>query len=81
MNYKTVADGVALIANKLEAFLAHPVVRKAVCEPEKPLRFRQLMDQGKILIVNLAKGRPSTDLSNVLGGLIVSSIANATYMH
>ena len=33
MNYKTAVDGVAPIANKLGAFLAHPVVRKAMCDP------------------------------------------------
>jgi type IV secretory pathway TraG/TraD family ATPase VirD4 len=79
MNYKTAADGVAPIANKLGAFLAHPVVRKAVCEPEKPLRFRKIMDEGKVLIVNLAKGKLGADVSNILGGLIVSSLAHAAY--
>jgi len=77
MNYKTAVDGVAPIANKLGAFLAHPVVRKAVCEPERPLRFRKLMDEGTVLIVNLAKGRLGTDVSNVMGGLILSSLALA----
>lgn len=77
MNFKNAADGVAPIANKLGAFLAHPVVRSAVCEPTRPLRFRQIMDSGTILIVNLAKGRLGADVSNVLGGLIVSSIAHA----
>lgn len=79
MNYKTAADGVAPIANKLGAFLAHPVVRKAVCEPLMPLRFRKIMDQGQVLIVNLAKGKLGSDVSNILGGLIVSSIAHAAY--
>ncbi|MGI9354911.1 MAG: type IV secretory system conjugative DNA transfer family protein, partial [Rhizobiaceae bacterium] len=79
MNYKSAADSVAPIANKLGAFLAHPVVRKAVCEPDEPLRFRQIMDEGKILIVNLAKGRLGADISNILGGLIVSSLGLAAY--
>jgi type IV secretory pathway TraG/TraD family ATPase VirD4 len=79
MNYKTAVDGVAPITNKLGAFLAHPIVRKAVCAPENPLRFRKIMDEGQILIVNLAKGRLGTDVSNILGGLIVSSIAMAAY--
>ncbi len=79
MNYKSAADGVAPIANKLGAFLAHPVIRKAVCDPIDPLRFRKLMDDGKSLIVNRAKGRLGTDISNILGGLIVSSIAHAAY--
>jgi type IV secretory pathway TraG/TraD family ATPase VirD4 len=79
MNYKTAIDGVAPIANKLGAFLAHPVIRKAMCEPDKPLRFRKIMDDGEILIVNLAKGRLGGDMANVMGGLIVSSIMNAAF--
>lgn len=79
MNYKTAADGVAPIANKLGGFLAHPTVRKAVCEPEQPLRFRKIMDEGKTLIVNLAKGRLGSDVANFLGGLIVTSISLAAY--
>jgi len=79
MNYKTASDGFAPIANKIGAFLAHPLVRKAVCEPETPLRFRRIMDSGQSLVVNLAKGRLGADVSNVLGGLIISSIANAAY--
>lgn len=37
MNFKNAADGVAPIANKLGAFLAHPFVRKAMCDPERPV--------------------------------------------
>lgn len=79
MNYRTAIDGVAPIANKIGAFLAHPVVRNAMCEPDEPLRFRTIIDEGKILIVNLAKGQLGADTANVLGGMIVSSIANAAY--
>ncbi len=77
MGFKNAADGVAPIANKLGAFLAHPVVRKAVCEPVEPLRFRRIMDNGQFLIVNLSKGKLGADTANVLGGLIVSSIMHA----
>lgn len=79
MAYKTAIDGVAPIANKLGAFLAHPVIRKAICEPDEPLRFRRIMDEGGILIVNLAKGRLGSDMANVMGGLLVSSIMNAAF--
>jgi type IV secretory pathway TraG/TraD family ATPase VirD4 len=79
MNYQTAADGVAPIANKIGAFLANPVVRKALCEPKEPLRFRQIMDRGQNLVVSLAKGQLGSDNANVLGGLIVSSIMNAAF--
>ena len=79
MNYQTSADGVSPIANKLGAFLKHPAVRTALCEPHEPLSFRSIMDSGKMLIVNLAKGRLGADVSNVMGGLITSSIMQAAF--
>ncbi len=79
MNYQSSADGVSPIANKLGAFLAHPTVRLSLCDPQQPLRFRQVMDRGEILLVNLAKGRLGADMSNVLGGLITSSILQAAF--
>ncbi len=79
MNYLNAIDGVAPIANKLGAFLANPVVRRAVCEPEEPLRFRRIMDESGIVIVNLAKGRLGTDMANVMGGLIITTIMLAAF--
>lgn len=79
MNYKNAFDGVAPIANKLGAFLSHPQIRKALCNPQIPLRFRRLMDEGTPLVVNLSKGKLGSDISNVLGGLIVSMMTNAAY--
>lgn len=79
MNYQNAADGVAPIANKLGAFLAHPTVRSSLCEPKQPIKFRHLMDTGQPLIVNLSKGQLGTDVSNVLGGLLVSTIMHAAF--
>ena len=79
MSYKTAIDGVAPIANKLGAFLAHPLLRTTLCEPKIVLSFRRIMDEGKILIVNLAKGNLGTDMANVMGGLVVSTIMNAAF--
>ena len=77
MNYKNAFDGVAPIANKLGVFLSHPVIRKILCEPAQPVRFRKLMDEGTPLVVNLSKGRLGSDISDVLGGLILSMLAKA----
>lgn len=79
MNYQSSADGVSPIANKLGAFLAHPTVRTALSTPQEPLRFRKVMDDGEVLLVNLAKGKLGNDISNVLGGLITSSILQAAF--
>ena len=79
MNYMTTVDGLPPIANKLGVFLANPVVRDAVCQPRHPLRFRRIMDEGGIVIVNLAKGRVGADVANVIGGLLVTNIMNAAF--
>ncbi|MEQ9180460.1 MAG: DUF87 domain-containing protein [Nitratireductor sp.] len=77
LRYDRALDGVSPIANKLGAFLAHPLVRRAVSEPRQPLRFRRIMDEGQVLIVNLSTGRLGADTANVMGGLILSGIAHA----
>jgi hypothetical protein len=77
LNHQGSADGITPIANKLGGFLAQPSVRSALCEPKRPLRLRSIMDTGQILVVNLAKGRLGTDITNILGGLITSSLMHA----
>ncbi len=79
MNYKNAFDGVAPIANKLGAFLSHPTVRKALCHPEKPIRLRSVMDEGQALVVNLSQGKLGSDVSDVLGGLILSLSSQAAF--
>lgn len=79
LRYQTTVDGIAPIANKIGGLLAHPVVRKALCEPVRPLRFRRIMDEGGTLIVNLAKGRLGADVANVVGGIVVATMAHAAY--
>ncbi len=77
LKFTTAADGVSPVSNKLNSFLSNPVVRKKICNPDQPLRFRKMIDEGQVLIVNLAKGKLGADISNVLGGLIVSSMSAA----
>ncbi|MEY9633438.1 hypothetical protein ABIF66_001667 [Bradyrhizobium japonicum] len=50
------ADGTAPIQNKVGAFLADPLLDRILTAPEKDLRIRRIMDQGQVLLVNLAKG-------------------------
>lgn len=73
------ADGVAPIQNKVGAFLADPLLNRMLTAPERELRLRQAMDDGKVLIVNLAKGRMGEDSSSLLGGLLVTTIGLAAY--
>ena len=73
------ADGIASIQNKVGAFLADPMLNRILTAPKQELRVRQIMDEGKVLIVNLAKGRIGDDSSSLLGGLLVTTIGLAAY--
>jgi len=65
-------EAIAPIQNKVGAFLSHPLLQKILTRPEKPLSLRRIMDEGKILLVNLAKGSIGEDTSNLLGSLLIS---------
>ncbi|NKE66848.1 type IV secretion system DNA-binding domain-containing protein [Ramlibacter sp. RBP-2] len=72
-------ESLAPIQNKLGAFLADPRVRRLLTEAPQELSFRRIMDQGGVLIVNLARGKLGEDSSSLLGALFVTSVALAAY--
>ena len=77
--YRYQAEAIAPIQNKVGAFLADARLHRFLIEPDRPLRFRQLMDDQKILIVNLAKGEIGSDSASLLGGLIITTISLAAF--
>jgi DNA helicase HerA-like ATPase len=70
-------ESIAPIQNKVGAFLADPRLYRMFTSPQVDLHFRQIMDEGKILIVNLAKGRLGEDSANLLGALLVTTLGLA----
>src|ERR1051326_4400368 len=73
------AAGVDPIQNKVGAFLADPTLNRILTAPAIDLHIRRVMDEGKVLLVNLAKGRIGDDSSSLLGGLLVTTIGLAAY--
>ena len=73
------ADACAPIQNKLGALLSDPTLRRILVEPDIDLHFRQMMDDGKVLLVNVSKGRLGEDSALLLGGLIVSTLGLAAF--
>lgn len=78
-SYRYQADGIAPIQNKIGAFLADPRLHKILTRSDGQIRLRKLMDEGKILLVNLAKGRLGEDSSSLFGGMIVTSLGLAAF--
>jgi type IV secretory pathway TraG/TraD family ATPase VirD4 len=73
------SDGIAPIQNKVGAFLADPMLNRILTSPEKDLHIRKIMDEGSVILVNLAKGLIGDDSSSLLGGLLVTTIGLAAY--
>ncbi|WP_051052523.1 type IV secretory system conjugative DNA transfer family protein [Bradyrhizobium liaoningense] len=73
------ADGAAPIQNKVGAFLSDPLLNRLLTAPERDLHVRQIMDEGRVLLVNLAKGKIGEDSSSLLGGLLVTTLGLAAF--
>src|SRR5467141_4707791 len=63
------AEAIAPVQNKIGAFLADPVLNTILTKTKSSFRLREVMDKGKILLVNLAKGRLGEDSAALLGSL------------
>lgn len=73
--YRT--EAVAAITNKIQPFLTNTSVRAIVSQEGPSLDLRQVMDEGKVLIVNLSKRRVGEDQSALLGAFLVTAIQQA----
>lgn len=73
------AEAIGPIQNKVGAFLADPLLKRIVTDAPERLRLRKSMDEGKVLVANLAKGRLGEDSSGLLGGLLVTLIGLAAF--
>ncbi len=66
------AEAIGPIQNKVGQFLATPVIRNIVGQPKSTLDLRFAMDSGKIVVVNLSKGKIGEDNSTMLGSLLIT---------
>src|SRR6266496_3553852 len=73
------ADGTAPIQNKVGAFLADPLLNRILTAPKTDLHIRRIMDEGKVLLVNLAKWHIGEDSASLLGGLLVTTLGLAAF--
>lgn len=73
-NDKFVAEAISPVLNKVGAFTANPIIRNIIGQPKSTFNVRQIMDEGKILIVNLSKGLIGEDNASILGSFLVTKI-------
>lgn len=73
-NEKFQAEAIAPVLNKVGAFTANPIIRNIIGQPKSTFNIRQIMDEGKILVVNLSKGLIGEDNAAILGSFMVTKI-------
>ena len=70
-------EAVAPIQNKVGQFLTNPMIRNIVGQQKSRIHMRQIMDEKKILIMNLSKGRVGEDSSMLMGAMLITKIQQA----
>ena len=68
------SEAISPILNKVGQFLTSIPLRNIVGQRKSTFDFRTIMDEGKVLIVNLAKGRIGEDNCSLLGAMLVTKI-------
>jgi hypothetical protein len=67
-------EAISPIQNKVGQFLSSSVIRNIVGQPKSTIDMRDVMDNGKILLLNLSKGRIGEDNSSLLGAMMITKL-------
>lgn len=65
-------EAVGPINNKIGQFLSSSIVRNIFAQPKSKLNIRKIMDEGKILLINLSKGKVGEDNAAMIGSFLVT---------
>lgn len=67
-------EATAAIQNKVGQFISAPIIRNIIGQIKSSIDMRKIMDEGKILIMDLSKGRIGEDNSRLLGALMITKL-------
>jgi CxxC-x17-CxxC domain-containing protein len=67
-------EATAAIQNKIGQFISAPLIRNIIGQTHSTIDMRKIMDEGKILIMDLSKGRVGEDNSRLLGALMITKL-------
>ena len=71
---KFATEAVAPIQNKIGQFISSSIIRNIVAQAKSTINLREIMDNQKILIINLSKGRVGEDAMRLLGGMLITKM-------
>ncbi|MFN3692497.1 MAG: type IV secretion system DNA-binding domain-containing protein [Candidatus Paceibacteria bacterium] len=68
------AEALPAIQNKIGQFTGNPLIRNIIGQPHSSFDIRKIMDEKKILIINLSKGLVGDTNANLLGSMLTTRI-------
>lgn len=68
------AEATPAIQNKIGQFTSNPLIRNIIGQPKSSFDLRKMMDENKIIIINLSKGRVGEANANLLGSMLITKI-------
>ncbi|MDP3697588.1 MAG: type IV secretion system DNA-binding domain-containing protein [Candidatus Taylorbacteria bacterium] len=68
------AEATPAIQNKIGQFISNNLIRNIIGQTHSTVDVRKIMDEGKIFIVNISRGKIGEDASRLLGALLVTKI-------
>ena len=68
------AEATPAIQNKIGQFTSNPIIRNIIGQPKSSFDLREMMDEKKIVIINLSKGRVGESNANLLGSMLITKI-------
>ena len=71
---KFAAEATPAIQNKIGQFTSNALIRNMIGQPKSSFDLRKIIDEKKILIINLSKGRVGEQNANLLGGMLITKI-------
>ncbi|MGE5042256.1 MAG: type IV secretory system conjugative DNA transfer family protein [Candidatus Levyibacteriota bacterium] len=74
MSDKLRTEAVMPIQNKIGQFVSSKMVRNIIGHPNSSINLQEIMDEGKILILNLSQGKLGEDNAALLGAMIITQI-------
>lgn len=67
------------VLNKIGSLLAYPTIKRFIIENTQEISLRRIMDERKILLVNLSKGKIGEDVTQTIGSLLLTAISSAAF--
>jgi len=74
MSERLQAEAISPILNKVGQFVSSPTIRGIIGQPTSTIDLEKIMNQGKILLVNLSSGKIGEDNASLLGAMFITKI-------